>query len=176
MSLDDASRVLAIACMLVASKNMGSVPADEHYFRRVAYLNKKPNFKPLLDCGFLEISQANASTFQADARPEAEAEAETYSKEAERVGIPIPEHNLQEERVLKNDLEAAAAACCSLLQRHRLSNLDIEILRGWCGRYDFNAQLKPVLIEKAAACATRNHGKPPATLSYFSEAIKEKLR
>lgn len=78
--LDDSSRVLAIACMLIASRNEGNVPNNPAYFKRVAYLNKKPNFNPLLEAGFLEKVQAldtdtinqlaDASTIQADARPE----------------------------------------------------------------------------------------------------------
>src|SRR3990167_5401921 len=77
VTLDDASRVLAVACMLIASRNDGYVPNRPSYIRRVAYLNRQPNFKPLIDCGFLEILQADASTLQADARPETETETET---------------------------------------------------------------------------------------------------
>lgn len=61
--LDDASRVLAIACMLLASRNEGEIPDDPEYFQRVAYLNSPPDFKPLLKCGFLE----DASAMLADA-------------------------------------------------------------------------------------------------------------
>lgn len=50
--LDDASRVLAVACMLIASRNHGKVPNNPDYIRRVAYLNDV-NFKPLIDNGFL---------------------------------------------------------------------------------------------------------------------------
>jgi hypothetical protein len=53
VTLDDASRVLAVASMLIASRNEGCVPADTSYVQRVAYLSTKPNFKPLVDCGFL---------------------------------------------------------------------------------------------------------------------------
>jgi len=52
--LDDASRVLAVACMLIASRHNGEVPENADYVRRVAYLNTIPDFKPLLACGFLE--------------------------------------------------------------------------------------------------------------------------
>ncbi|RWO68952.1 MAG: hypothetical protein EOS17_16790 [Mesorhizobium sp.] len=75
--LDDASRVLMFACMLVASKNEGMVPNNPAYLKRVAYLNRTPNFNPLISCGFLEIPladasalQAHARAVQADARPE----------------------------------------------------------------------------------------------------------
>jgi hypothetical protein len=74
---DDASRVLAVACMLIASRNDGQVPADPDYLQRVAYLNKKPNFNPLIECGFLEGASTmladckhDASAPQANARPE----------------------------------------------------------------------------------------------------------
>lgn len=52
--LDDASRVLAVACMLIASRHNGEIPEDVEYVRRVAYLNTPPDFDPLLKVGFLE--------------------------------------------------------------------------------------------------------------------------
>ncbi|HUS38665.1 MAG TPA: hypothetical protein VMX74_04405 [Pirellulales bacterium] len=64
VTLDDASRVLFIACMLIASRNEGKVPNVPAYIKRVAYLNKSPNFKPLIECGFLEKVQADASKSQ----------------------------------------------------------------------------------------------------------------
>ena len=74
--LDDASRVLAVACMLIASQNDGVVPGNLKYIKRVAYLNDEPDLTPLIDCGFL-LPLADASTMQADARPETETEEET---------------------------------------------------------------------------------------------------
>ena len=76
--LDDRSRVLAVACMLVASRNEGRVPVDPAYLKRVAYLNKTPDFKPLIRCGFLESASTCKQT-QAEFRPE----TETYTKETE---------------------------------------------------------------------------------------------
>ncbi|MHC5062100.1 MAG: hypothetical protein ACYTFK_13630, partial [Planctomycetota bacterium] len=40
--LDDPSRVLAIACMLVASRHGGEVPDNPAYLKRVAYLHQEP--------------------------------------------------------------------------------------------------------------------------------------
>ncbi len=90
VALDDASRVLAVACMVLASKNGGKVPADSAYVRRVAYLNSDPDFKPLIYSGFLadpegvladaSVLLADASTMQADARPE-ERRGETETEE-----------------------------------------------------------------------------------------------
>jgi hypothetical protein len=90
--LADASRVLAVACMLVASQNDGKVPNNPEYLKRVAYLNgeNSPDFKPLIRCGFL-IPLADASTLQADAsktlasaRPETEAYREETETEESR--------------------------------------------------------------------------------------------
>jgi hypothetical protein len=69
VSLDDASRVLAIACMLIASRNGGVIPENPAYIKRVAYLNKVPNFKPLIECGFLEPASKEEQE-QAEFRPE----------------------------------------------------------------------------------------------------------
>jgi hypothetical protein len=55
--LDDRSRVLAVACMLVASRNEGLIDGSKfglEYLRRVAYLHQTPDLNPLIECGFLE--------------------------------------------------------------------------------------------------------------------------
>lgn len=56
----DASKALAIACMLIASKNEGTFPNDPAYIKRVAYLSDV-DFTPLIKCGFIE-PLADAST------------------------------------------------------------------------------------------------------------------
>lgn len=76
VALDDCSRVLAIVCMLVASKNDGQIDGSEAglaYLQRVAYLNKKPNLKPLIECGFLESASKPEQGIR-NARPETETE------------------------------------------------------------------------------------------------------
>lgn len=92
--LDDESRVLAIACMLVASKRNGEIDGSErglNYLKRVAYLHSYPDLQPLVDLGFIEPLQADASTLQADARPEeSREEEETEKKEtSEREKAPV---------------------------------------------------------------------------------------
>ncbi|MDX1193731.1 hypothetical protein GOL96_19605 [Sinorhizobium medicae] len=59
------------------------VPNNPAYLKRVAYLDRLPKLKPLIDCGFLENVQADDSSLQApdsgalaDARPETEADTE----------------------------------------------------------------------------------------------------
>jgi hypothetical protein len=81
--LDDASKLVMIVCMIVAAKFDGIVSDDAAYFRRVAYLNKTPNLKPLIECGFLQpLSDASgAEQMLADARPEKEAEQSRAEKE-----------------------------------------------------------------------------------------------
>ena len=58
--LDDASKLLAIVCMLIASRNEGLVPDDPDYLARVAYL-KRVNLQPLVNSGFLIPVLADAS-------------------------------------------------------------------------------------------------------------------
>jgi hypothetical protein len=92
----------------------------------------------------------------------------------ERTKIPIPEHNL-EKKGFKNEIDfaAAAAACCSIIQRRSLSSLDSTILKHWLELYDFRGFLLPVLAETAGKFKHKNHGKSPASLSYFVERVKE---
>jgi hypothetical protein len=93
--LADASKLLAIVCMMIASRNEGRVPNNPHYVKRVAYLDKLPDFKPLIDCGFLEISLADASGCKhmlADARPE----TETYRTDTDTdTDIIIKKNNIK---------------------------------------------------------------------------------
>ena len=80
VTLDDKSRVLAIACMLIASRNEGKIPDDPAYIKRVAYLNTTPDFKSLIQCGFLEVDSESKHPL-ADAIPEKETEAEKRDRE-----------------------------------------------------------------------------------------------
>lgn len=87
VSGDDRTRVLAIACLLLASRTDGEIDLSERgirYIQRVAYLNSRPDFKPLIDSGFLEL-QADASGAQAEFRPETETETEEEREEEKRV-------------------------------------------------------------------------------------------
>lgn len=77
VALDDASRVLAVACMLLASRNEGVIPDDPDYIERMAYLNQKPNFKPLVKCGFLVQVGSPLNNPLSDNREETETETET---------------------------------------------------------------------------------------------------
>lgn len=88
--LDDASRVLAVACMLVASRHDGLVPDDPAYLKRVAYLHRTPNFKPLIDCGFLE-PDSECKQMLADAIPETEERRDREETEADSATrLPSP--------------------------------------------------------------------------------------
>ena len=57
--LDNCGRVLAIACMVIASKNKGQFEADAQYLKRVAYLDFEPDFNALVTCGLCEIVSQN---------------------------------------------------------------------------------------------------------------------
>lgn len=97
VTLDDASKLLAVVCMLIASRNNGEVPNNPAYLKRVAYLDKLPKLEPLISCGFLEIPQAPASamkaddsTTQADARPETETDKKDSLSEKRSDESPKP--------------------------------------------------------------------------------------
>ena len=85
VTLDDASRVLVIASMMLASRDKamdGSFNGSPEYVRRVCYLNTLPNWDPLLAVGFVEVvpdaskTLASASTMQAKWCSETERETE----------------------------------------------------------------------------------------------------
>lgn len=101
--LSDSERVLAIACMLVASKNEGVIDGSAkglEYLKRVAYLNTDADLNPLINCGFLESAsapQADASAKQADAITETEKKAISRAPRK----TPIPKDFCISERVKK---------------------------------------------------------------------------
>jgi len=74
---DDASRVLAVACMLLASRDktgMGEFDGTPEYVRRVAVLSQPPDFQPLLDSEFIAPAPPPAPPFKTETEREAEAE------------------------------------------------------------------------------------------------------
>lgn len=83
VSLDDKSRVLAVACMLIASKNHGVFKNDPEYIKRVAYLKTKPNFKPLIDCGFLQDASECKRMLAKDTQEERREEKKRGEKSRE---------------------------------------------------------------------------------------------
>jgi uncharacterized phage protein (TIGR02220 family) len=89
VSVDDASRVLAIACMLIAAATDNQIPDNPRYIQRVAYLSAPPDFSALVDIGFLEVLTeqsvtANASKSLASAsKPLAIASASAQETETE---------------------------------------------------------------------------------------------
>jgi hypothetical protein len=98
--LDDASRVLAVACMLVAAATDNKIPANPAYLKRVAYLNEEPNMQALVDTQFIEFIEEIkvASTVLADckqnARPEAEAETEKNTYVASKAADQCPHQKI----------------------------------------------------------------------------------
>lgn len=84
VTLADASKLLMVVCMVIAARENGIIPGSADYIKRVAYLDKRPDLTPLIECGFLEELLADASESkqaQASARPEKEAEGETEKKD-----------------------------------------------------------------------------------------------
>lgn len=138
VSLDDASRLLAVVCMLIASRNEGFVPNNPAYLKRVAYLNAVPDFGPLISCGFLENPLAGASNAQAedskkkqaqaDARPEerrGETE-ESQRREESPSGRDAPQDDFSEKAVFtlgKSVLGKSAGGVITKLIRHHDGNL-----------------------------------------------------
>jgi len=86
--LDDASRVLAVAIMLLASRTDNHIPWDPSFIRRVAYLNSDPDILPLVGVDFVELVTESGLTCDAsnllaiclqDASPE-ESRGETETE------------------------------------------------------------------------------------------------
>jgi hypothetical protein len=105
----DASRLLAVVCMLLASQSEhkdGRFEADPEYFQRLARLETPPIFKPLIDMGFLEYASECVQVL-ANATPEAETEAETKT-EKPRAQTRSARNRFDEMMEQKRKIEAQA--------------------------------------------------------------------
>lgn len=107
VTLADASKLLMVVCMVIAARENGLIPGNADYIKRVAYLDKRPDLTPLIQCGFLEEVLADASESkqeQATARPEAEQRRE----EKKEITAPAVVADPNEAEAVKayNDLAA----------------------------------------------------------------------
>ena len=87
--LADESRVLMIACMLIASRNAGKVPNNPDYIKRLCYI-KRVDFKPLIDIGFLECA-SGCKQSQAEFRSEERRDREEKEKRQRAFSVPTLE-------------------------------------------------------------------------------------
>jgi len=85
----DASRVLMIAIMMLASETGNMIPNDPEYIRRRAFLNSKVDLSHLISCGFIEISQ-DASTTLAGCNQNATPETEIEKRKNARKQFSVP--------------------------------------------------------------------------------------
>lgn len=154
MMLDDASRVLAITCMLLASRNNGEVKGTPEYIQKIASLNKKPNFKVLIDIGFLE-TLGDASILLANASPNVDKDKDKEEdKDKERLDpksiIHIPQSVpvqgwlafIEHRREIKKPLTARSQrACLKQLEDWALKGykpgeiIEQSIRNGWQGLF-----------------------------------------
>jgi hypothetical protein len=187
VSLDDASRVLAVASMLLASRTDGVIDASEGglaYLQRVAYLNSPPDLKPLIDSGFL-VPLADASTMLASARPETETETEA-EVETEGEGEPRA-REAQPGRVVMNPATASGldliapteAQLVMLADRAAAAGVNLET---WCNDHGVPlAGINVTKIKLALDDIIANSRRPPPTfaeqkLANTDAAIAEVMR
>lgn len=65
--LDNETRVLGVAAMLVAASVNNRIPADPEYIQRAAYLPSRPNWHPLVLAGFVEVIDEDGKLVPPDA-------------------------------------------------------------------------------------------------------------
>lgn len=99
VTLDDASRTLAISLMLLAAGTENRTSADPLYLRRVAYLNSDPDLAPLVKTQFIDLideagtliggaSKTLAIGTERTSEKEAETETEKETDQRERARAP----------------------------------------------------------------------------------------
>lgn len=194
---NDSERVLAVASMLLASQSdlePGCFEADPEYIKRVAYLNSEPNFKPLIDNGFLEVVQADDSERKhllAEFRPETEAETETEKKEKnnkkEKSDSQSKARRAIAERVIDYLNEQAGKkfpkvdanlALVSARLKEGYDEQDLErIVRVKCQQWradgDFNAYLRPATLFGKTKCAQYAGETAEVTKQFKGESLPD---
>jgi len=78
--LADASKLLAVVCMMVASRNEGRVPNKPEYIKEMAHLRSPVDFTELIRTGFL-VDASKCLRLLADACTKTETETETETEE-----------------------------------------------------------------------------------------------
>lgn len=82
------AKLLAIVCMLVASRHDGNIPDNPKHIQRVGGLDKLPNFKPLIDSGFLIVRHnLNESRQNIESVKDLESESVSSSISISRKGV-----------------------------------------------------------------------------------------
>jgi hypothetical protein len=84
VNCDDRARVLALACMLIAAGTDNKIPADPEFLKRRAYLNKEPDFAPLVASGFVELVNDDNTVADASKVEQTQASATKCSSEERR--------------------------------------------------------------------------------------------
>lgn len=94
--LDNESRLLAIVCIVLASRTENRIPLDREYLRLQGRFKQRPDVRPLIEVGFAEVIEdgvvtgdasevlADASNLRTNVRPETETETETKTKKVAR--------------------------------------------------------------------------------------------
>lgn len=138
VTLADASKLLMVVCMIVAARNNGVIEGNPDYIKRVAYLDKRPDLTPLIECGFLEEVLADASESkqpQAIARPEKEAEGEKEKKDTGSASADSTAGHEVEAVKAYNDLaEQLAWPKCERLSASRKTKIRARLRE--CGGID----------------------------------------
>lgn len=143
--LNDASRLLAVVCMLIASRHNGCVPNNPAYIKRIAYLDQEPDLSALISCGFLSETLASASAVQA-------VDTECLSREEE-----IREEKSREERGVAKATNQEHAFV------GRIVRLNISDFDQWRKNYSHITDLTAELTKADAYYADH----PPADGKWF---------
>lgn len=144
VELDDAGRVLAIACMVLAAETGNKIPLDGSFIQRRAYLKSKPDVQCLISLGFAEVigDQVNTDTaskpYQMPQKsiPETEEETEKEGEEESLAELP-PEglHPLSYARKIceeiglpvEGNMRIIASSIEAVMNLHKLSVVGAHI-------------------------------------------------
>lgn len=106
VAADDATRVLLVACLLVASQNGGKVPDNPRHIQRVAYLNGPVDFGPLVDSGFLVPPEGWVRPYASNPLAPCYQDASTMHANASAMLAPELREQIQNEESLDSILDS----------------------------------------------------------------------
>ena len=141
--LDDNSKLLAVVCMLLASRKEGQIDGSEDglaYLQRVAYLKKRPDLNPLIKCGFLEYA-SGCKQLQANDRPEKSREYTSTETDPRDLEIANKMFSMIRDNLNRNQKEPNFKTWADTIrlmrERDNHTHEEIESLFAWANSDDF---------------------------------------
>jgi len=158
--VSDASKLLAVVCMLLASRGEGTFDGDVDYIKRAANLHNTPCFKELISIGFIKpladaSTKAQAVAIIEKRREETETEKKSFAFAQDNTPFFLASMllNLIRQRNPSHkqpDMQAWSLEMDRIIRIDCRKEADVVAVINWCQQDDFwrNNILSPSKLRK----------------------------